>query len=76
MPRCVISPIFEWCAGKHVVVTNKTVITKEKNHVTSAAKLTRLEEAVPGGLTDIGTVKPRPYHPPGLGLQPSQGQTL
>ena len=53
----------EWCAGNHVTMTNGPAITEEIR-VTSAAKLTRLEEAVPEGLTDIGTGKPRPYRPP------------
>jgi hypothetical protein len=54
MQRCVISPIFEWCAGNHVIMTNGSAITEE-NRVISASNLTRLEEAVPEGLTDIST---------------------
>jgi hypothetical protein len=47
----------------HVIMTNGPVITEE-NRVTSAAKLARIEEAVPEGLTDIGKGKSRPYDLP------------
>jgi hypothetical protein len=39
----------------------------EENRVKSTTKLTTLEEAVLGTLTDIGTGKPHPYRPPVLG---------